>query len=102
MDYNWLKPVDWLKPVLRSLRRLHVRKYVEGEPSPADLSAIEAEWPLIEAELAVLDAEVRILSALGGPSPLDWRRLRRAEHQVLAAHLRLTCPPATEMCEVAS
>ena len=63
------------------------------EPTRADLAAIEAEWPLIEAELAVLDAQIRMLAAAGGPSPLDWRRLRRAEHQVLTARLRLT--PAT-------
>jgi hypothetical protein len=59
------------------------------EPTPADLAAIEAEWPLIDAELAVVDAEIRALSAVGGPSPLDWRRLRRTERRVLAARLRL-------------
>lgn len=57
------------------------------EPSVADLAAIEAEWPLIEAELSVLDAEIRVLCAAGGPSPLDWRRLRRAEHRALALAL---------------
>jgi len=61
---------------------------VLGEPTAADLAAIEAEWPLIDAELAVVDAEIRILST-GRPVPLDWRRLRRAEHQMLAAWLRL-------------
>jgi hypothetical protein len=62
-----------------------------GEPDPAaaDMAAIEMEWPLIEAELAVLDAEIGMLSAAGGPSPLDWRRLRRAEHRVLAVRLRM-------------
>ena len=35
---------------------------VQGEPTAADLAAIEAEWPLIEAELAVLDAEIVALS----------------------------------------
>ena len=58
-----------------------------AEPTAADLAAIEAEWPLIEAELAVVDAEVRLLSA-GRPSLLDWRRLRRAERQALAAAVR--------------
>jgi hypothetical protein len=53
-------------------------------PTPADLDAIEAEWPLIEAELGVLDAEIIMLGAAGGPSPLDWRRLRRARRRVLA------------------
>ena len=50
---------------------------------------------MIEAELAVLDAQIVALSAAGGPSPLDWRRLRRAERRMLAARLRLmTARPA--------
>ena len=55
-----------------------------NEPTDADLSAIDAEWPLIEAELSVLDAEIALIRATdqGGPSPLDWRRLRRAEARV--------------------
>jgi hypothetical protein len=52
-------------------------------PTETDLAAIEREWPLIEAELALVDAEIRMLTAVGGPSPLDWRRLRRAEQRVL-------------------
>lgn len=59
-----------------------------GEPTADDLAAIEAEWPLIEAELTLVDAEIRTLSAAGGPSPLDWRRLRRAQRQVLAIRSR--------------
>jgi hypothetical protein len=53
-------------------------------PSLSDLAAIDAEWPLIEAHLAVLDAEIRNLYAAdrGGPFPMDWRRLRRAEARV--------------------
>ena len=41
--------------------------------------------PLIEAELAWLDAEIRLMDAdeRGGPTELDWRRLRRAEAQVI-------------------
>jgi len=62
---------------------------VRGEPTAADLAAIEAEWPLVEAELSLLDAQIVALSAAGGPSPLDWRRLRRAERRVLATRLRL-------------
>jgi hypothetical protein len=60
-----------------------------AEPTSADLAAIGAEWPLIEAELAVVDAEIRALSAAGGLSPLDWRRLRRAERRVLATRAGL-------------
>jgi uncharacterized protein DUF6284 len=66
----------------------------ELEPTPADLAAIEAEWPQIEADLAVLDAEIRALVAHGGPSPLDWRRLRRARRQAIAAHSRALPGPA--------
>jgi hypothetical protein len=54
------------------------------EPTAADLAAIDAEWPRIDAELALLDAEITMLYAAdrGGPSPMDWRRLRRAEARV--------------------
>ena len=62
---------------------------VQGEPTAADLAAIEAEWPLVEAELGLLDAQIMALSVAHGPLPLDWRRLRRAERRVLAAWLRL-------------
>ncbi|MFI7247264.1 DUF6284 family protein [Micromonospora chalcea] len=60
---------------------------VAAEPTAADLAAIETEWPLIAAELDVLDAEITMLYAEdhGGPSPLDWRRLRRAEARVTRA-----------------
>ncbi|SCL15151.1 DUF6284 family protein [Micromonospora inyonensis] len=54
------------------------------EPTAADLAAIEVEWPLIAAELDLLDAEITLLNAVdhGGPSPLDWRRVRRAAARV--------------------
>ncbi|MGW4682923.1 DUF6284 family protein [Micromonospora taraxaci] len=60
---------------------------VTTEPTAADLAAIDAEWPLIAAELDLLDAEITLLYAEdhGGPSPLDWRRLRRAEARVTRA-----------------
>ena len=65
-------------------------------PSPVDLEGIEAEWPLIEAELAVLDAEIANVYAAehGGPSPLDWRRLRRAEARVTRVAAELAARPA--------
>lgn len=61
-------------------------------PTEAHLTAIRAEWPLIEAELAQLDAEIAMLYAAdrGGPSPLDWRRLRRAEQRVMREAAALT------------
>ncbi|GGL16285.1 DUF6284 family protein [Mangrovihabitans endophyticus] len=72
------------------------------EPSSADLSAIEAEWPLIEAELAVLDAEIANIYAAehGGPSPLARRRLRRAEARVTRVAAELAARPA-DLREVA-
>ncbi|HZN20625.1 MAG TPA: DUF6284 family protein [Micromonosporaceae bacterium] len=62
-------------------------------PTLADLAAVEAEWPLVEAELSLVDAEIAMIYAAdrGGPSPLDWRRLRRAEARVLRATTALTC-----------
>ena len=56
---------------------------IGDEPTPADLDLIEQEWPLIDAELALLDAEIRILTVHGGPSTLNWRRLRHAERRVM-------------------
>lgn len=53
------------------------------EPTSEDLDRIEREWPLIEAEIALVDAEIRVVTATGGPTALDWRRLRRAEQRVL-------------------
>lgn len=66
-----------------------------AEPTAADLAAIDREWPLIAAELDVLDAEITMLYALdhGGPSPLDWRRLRRAEARVTRAATMVVRPP---------
>jgi hypothetical protein len=67
-----------------------------GEPTPDDLAAIEAEWPLIEAELFVLDAEISLIHAAhnGGPTVLDWRRLRRAEAHVTRVAAKLATRPA--------
>ncbi|WBB81283.1 DUF6284 family protein [Micromonospora sp. WMMD882] len=65
-----------------------MRKHpVPTEPTPADLGAIDAEWPLVAAELDLLDAEISLIYAEdhGGPSPLDWRRVRRAEARVTRA-----------------
>ncbi|MEU5932825.1 MULTISPECIES: DUF6284 family protein [Micromonospora] len=67
------------------------------EPTPKALAAIETEWPLIEAELSVLDAEIILMYAAdhGGPSPLDWRRLRRAEARVTRVAAELAARPAS-------
>ncbi|MEV1156926.1 DUF6284 family protein [Micromonospora chokoriensis] len=60
---------------------------VTAEPTAADLAAIDAEWPLIATELDLLDAEITLLYAEdhGGPTELDWRRVRRAEARVTRA-----------------
>ncbi|MEU7930851.1 DUF6284 family protein [Micromonospora echinofusca] len=64
---------------------------VTTEPTAADLAAIDTEWPLIAAELDVLDAEITLIYAEdhGGPTVLDWRRLRRAEARVTRAAAEL-------------
>ncbi|WP_348773988.1 DUF6284 family protein [Micromonospora sp. WMMD714] len=69
----------------------------EMEPSAADLAAVDAEWPVIAAELDVLDAEISLFYAddRGGPSPLDWRRLRRAESRVTRVAAEVAGRPAT-------
>jgi hypothetical protein len=56
---------------------------IDAGPTAADLAGIDREWSLIEAELALLDAEIIALSADGGPSLLDRRRIRRAEQRVM-------------------
>lgn len=58
----------------------------DGEPSPAELAAIEAEEPVIAAELDLLDAELAILN-VPRPTELDWHRVRAAEKAVIAAWL---------------
>ena len=85
-----------------TLADLRYEPLEDDEPTAADLAAIDAEWPLIDAELAVVDAEIRALSAEGGPSPLDWRRLRRAEHRLLAARLRLRPSQGPDQAPVAA
>lgn len=59
------------------------------DPSPADLAAIDQEWPLIAAELELLDAEISYINAGPAPSVLDRRRVRRAERQVLEVGRKL-------------
>ncbi|WP_415957509.1 DUF6284 family protein [Streptomyces sp. 021-4] len=55
----------------------------DGEPSDAELDAIEVESPLILAEVALLDAQIVTIDRT--PSELDARRIRRARRRVLAA-----------------
>ncbi|MEV0727705.1 DUF6284 family protein [Polymorphospora sp. NPDC050346] len=64
------------------------------EPTASDLAAIEAEWPLIAAELDLVDAEISLIYAAdhGGPTALDWRRVRRAERRVVRAAASIGAP----------
>ncbi|RZU48857.1 hypothetical protein EV385_0586 [Krasilnikovia cinnamomea] len=66
------------------------------EPTRAELAAIEDEWPLIEAELDLVNAEIANIYAAdrGGPTELDWRRLRRAEARVTRVAAELAARPA--------
>ena len=68
--------------------------FTPEEPTPEELAEIEHEMPLIEAGIHLIDAEIRMLTAVGGPSPLDWRRLRRAEARVTRIAAELAARPA--------
>jgi hypothetical protein len=67
----------------------------DGEPSPAELDAIDREMPLIRAEIELLDAQITVLDRT--PSQLDARRIRRARNRVLAARRDLTNQAAVEL-----
>ncbi|MEV6630077.1 DUF6284 family protein [Actinoplanes sp. NPDC051470] len=68
--------------------------FTQDDPTPDDLAEIEREMPLIEAGIDLVDAEIRMLTASGGPSTLDWRRLRRAEARVTRIAAELAARPA--------
>ncbi|MFH9578518.1 DUF6284 family protein [Streptomyces globisporus] len=55
----------------------------DGEPSDAELDAIERELPAILADVALLDAQIMTIDRI--PSELDERRIRRARRRALAA-----------------
>ncbi|MEU3693721.1 DUF6284 family protein [Streptomyces narbonensis] len=60
----------------------------DGEPSDAELDAIEQEMPLVLAEVALLDAQIMTIDR--SPTELDERRIRRARNRVLAERRDLT------------
>ena len=60
----------------------------DGEPSDAELDAIETEMPLILAEVDLLDAQIMTIDRPA--TELDKRRIRRARHRVLAERRDLT------------
>jgi hypothetical protein len=72
--------------------RKHLLADLQG-PTATDLAAIEREMPLIDAGIDLVDAEIRVLTADGGPSQLDWRRLRRAEARVTRVAAELAARP---------
>ncbi|MFH8690018.1 DUF6284 family protein [Streptomyces anulatus] len=55
----------------------------DGEPSNAELDAIDREMPAILADVVLLDAQIMTIDRT--PSELDERRIRRARRRVLAA-----------------
>ncbi|MFE0699869.1 DUF6284 family protein [Streptomyces sp. NPDC058872] len=60
----------------------------DGEPSDAELDAIEQEMPLILAEVDLLDAQIMTLDRPA--TVLDERRIRRARNRVMAERCTLT------------
>ncbi|MER7853486.1 DUF6284 family protein [Streptomyces bacillaris] len=65
----------------------------DGEPSDAELDAIETEMPLILAGVALLDAQIMTIDRT--PTELDERRIRRARRRVLVARRDLANRAAT-------
>ncbi|WP_306340213.1 DUF6284 family protein [Streptomyces sp. AS13] len=55
----------------------------DGEPSDAELDAIDRELPVILADVVLLDAQIMTIDRI--PSELDHQRIRRARRRVLAA-----------------
>lgn len=68
---------------------------VDGEPSDAELDAIEQELPLILAEVELLDAQIMTIDRPA--NELDERRVRRARNRVMAARRDLTNREATTL-----
>ncbi|MGW3517066.1 DUF6284 family protein [Streptomyces hydrogenans] len=60
----------------------------DGEPSDAELDAIEREMPLIVAEVDLLDVEIALLDR--PVTDLDAQRLRRRRRRVLTLRRDLT------------
>ncbi len=67
---------------------------VEREPTPGELAAIEAGWPLVVADLAVVDALIDLAGREGPPSECAWRRLARAWRHADATARLTTIRPA--------
>ncbi|MFE7392019.1 DUF6284 family protein [Streptomyces sp. NPDC057582] len=73
---------------IAALQNLVTAASLDGEPSAAELDAIELEMPLIRAEVELLDAQIMTIDRPA--NELDERRVRRARNRVLAARRNLT------------
>ena len=78
---------------IAALQALVTTDGFDGEPSAAELDAIEQEMPLIEAELDLLDARIAVLDR--PVTVLDERRIRRARNRVMGARRDLANRAAT-------
>ncbi|MER6430916.1 DUF6284 family protein [Streptomyces sp900105245] len=78
---------------IAALQSLVTQMPFDGEPSAAELDAIEQEMPLILAEVDLLDAQITTLDRT--PTELDTRRIRRALARVLAERAALANRVAT-------
>ncbi|MGW6565038.1 DUF6284 family protein [Streptomyces sp. NPDC054975] len=67
----------------------------DGEPSAAELDAIEREMPLILAEVDLLDVRIAMLDRPA--TELDGRSLRRARNRVLVERRKLTNRAASSL-----
>jgi hypothetical protein len=68
----------------------------DGDPSPAELAAIDAEMPVITAEMKLLDVELAVMFGPRPVLPIDWTRVRAAEREVIEAwNAWLTSQPQT-------
>ncbi|MFJ7410104.1 DUF6284 family protein [Streptomyces sp. NPDC098077] len=65
----------------------------DGEPTDAELDAIETEMPLILADVTLLDALIVTIDRT--PTELDHQRIRRARRRVLATRRDLANRAAT-------
>ncbi|MET9650428.1 DUF6284 family protein [Streptomyces sp. NPDC006460] len=73
---------------IAALQKLVTATPFDGEPSDAELDAIEVEMPLILAEVELLDARLPLLDRPA--TSLDERRIRRARNRVLAIRRDMT------------
>ncbi|MFC9339378.1 DUF6284 family protein [Streptomyces sp. NPDC057020] len=73
---------------IAALQTLVTANPFDGEPSDAELDAIELEMPLILADVELLDVVIKTLDR--PVTKLDERRIRRARHRVMAARRDLT------------